>query len=669
MKFKILFLVTFLWAFQSTLFAQDITLLKDINPSGDADPYSYIGHVVYDGMLLFAADDGTHGVELWKTDGTEAGTVMVKDIFEGAEGSECENFFVVNNYVLFTANDGINGVELWRTDGTAEGTEMLQDIFLGIDDGIYYGSYPGNDFFVHNDILYFAGKDDYTNIELYRSDGTPEGTYLLKNISDDGTFSSGSYPEDYAALGNEFLFTAENDELWKSDGTEEGTVYVATLASLHNKVSMGDYILCFIGSSVYRIEDSFSTLEQLALVSSPGTMNEPYKRFTRIGDRAFFPAGSAGFGGELWVTDGTPGGTYMVKDAQPGTGGYPPQSRVVLGDKLVYKYDDEEHGHEPWISDGTSDGTHMIKDIASGGSSSLNLPTQIFSDGEHVYMRSGTPFNQEPWISNGTEAGTFELENLKSSGSSNPRGFVRYNDKIYFFATGDNYGRELYVFDPASLAELDMDSDGFSYLEDCDDTNANVYPGAEEVVNNDIDENCDGEIFIIDNDNDGYHSDEDCDDTNAAIYPGAEEIANNEIDENCDGEILIIDNDNDGYHSDEDCDDTNAAIYPGAEEIANNNIDEDCDGSDLVSATHNLDDTKITIYPIPFSGYLNIDLSDNHKSFDLEIFNPSGQLVHKQVLRSSARINFEDKPAGVYFLHLRDQESGGSIIENVFHVK
>ena len=129
---------------------------------------------------------------------------------------------------------------------------------------------------------------------------------------------------------------------------------------------------------------------------------------------------------------------------------------------------------------------------------------------------------------------------------------------------------------------IDMDMDGFNSSEDCDDASANINPAAIEIPNNTIDEDCDGVALVIDNDMDGFNSDEDCNDSNASINPNATEIPNNNIDEDCDGVALIIDADMDGFNSDEDCDDSNAAINPNATEIPNNNIDEDCDGVALI---------------------------------------------------------------------------------------
>ena len=104
-----------------------VVLFKDIyTGENDSDPYNF---VVFEGYMYFVAEDETYGRELWKTDGTASGTVLVKDINPGSDGS-CfsDDLMVFNGSLYFTANDGTHGRELWKTDGTEAGTVMVKDI-------------------------------------------------------------------------------------------------------------------------------------------------------------------------------------------------------------------------------------------------------------------------------------------------------------------------------------------------------------------------------------------------------------------------------------------------------------------------------------------------------------------------------------------------------------
>ena len=127
---------------------------------------------------------------------------MLKDINPTpAIGSGPGNFIVVGNQLFFTASDA-NGTELWKTDGTTLGTVMVKDINTNPSTGYNPGS-----LIAFNNELYFSANDGVSGIELWKSDGTPSGTILLKDIAV-GTSTSSSSPAQLTVSGNTLYFKA-----------------------------------------------------------------------------------------------------------------------------------------------------------------------------------------------------------------------------------------------------------------------------------------------------------------------------------------------------------------------------------------------------------------------------------------------------------------------------
>ena len=134
--------------------------MADLNAGPTGSGPSYLTNV--NGTLFFAANDGVHGTELWKTDGTGSGTVLVKDIDPGSVGSNIKGIVNVNGTLYFSANDGTHGNELWKSDGTAAGTVLVQDINLRSVD-----ANPAN-FTVLGNSLLFTADDGFHGTELWK---------------------------------------------------------------------------------------------------------------------------------------------------------------------------------------------------------------------------------------------------------------------------------------------------------------------------------------------------------------------------------------------------------------------------------------------------------------------------------------------------------------------
>jgi len=174
---------------------------------------------------------------------------------------------------------------------------------------------------------------------------------------------------------------------------------------------------------------------------------------------------------------------------------------------------------------------------------------------------------------------------------------------------------------------------------------------------------------LVDNDMDGFFNDEDCDDSNADVNPDADEIAYNGIDDDCDSATLDDDLDGDGFVLADDCDDMDAGINPDAEEIVNNGIDEDCDGEDLLSSVNDFAANELKIYPNPAVNTLVLDINTSDV-LSMNIYNLFGQQLKSNTdINASLSMDVSDLISGTYIIKVCSQNCEKSFISKLQIVK
>lgn len=174
-----------------------------------------------------------------------------------------------------------------------------------------------------------------------------------------------------------------------------------------------------------------------------------------LGDRMIFPAEDPVHGTELWVSDGTPTGTRLLKNLVPddgGVAGSDPRRLVVFKNRVFFAADDAAGDTELYVTDGTAAGTKLFKALDAGRPIGLDSdPQELTVAGGRLYFHASTVVGgasggEEPWVSDGTVSGTRLLKDIAvGSGGSEPSEFTAFGNRVAFVAYGDN--EDLYVTD------------------------------------------------------------------------------------------------------------------------------------------------------------------------------------------------------------------------------
>lgn len=383
-------------------------MVKDINPLGNAFGDAFHGlsnrPVVVDRTLYFAADDGTHGEELWRSDGTESGTRMVKDIARGPGSSSPGPFLVDGQRLLFAADDGVHGRELWKSDGTNDDTRLVKDIFRGPG-----SSSPDSLLRMDDRQGFFVADDGVHGRELWKTDGTKEDTRLVEDIRPG---AAGSSIAALTVARRTLFFTADDgahgNELWASKGRADDTRLVEDIR--------------------------------------PGLEGSRPRELTALDEDILLFADDGTHGLEPWRSDGTPGGTRLLADTGEPPPGFEPSQLVVAGEKAFFYASAPDTGQELWVTRGTPASTRLVKDIRPGPANAIaGDPFPAFPVGGGVFFRAFDGIHgDEPWWSDGTAAGTKTADIAPGAASSSPVPVILTRDWLYFSAD-DGHGSEVWA--------------------------------------------------------------------------------------------------------------------------------------------------------------------------------------------------------------------------------
>lgn len=395
--------------------------------------------------ILYAADNKNGRGQLWVSNGTNDGTFCVQDFISSSSSGAIMGVASINNTGIYVAVSNDNHVRLHVTTGTAYGdTTVIHD----------FGEFNIKRMVKINDVVYFFLINNNNDNILWRTDGTPEGTFKLKD------FASAliGFLLDINNVAYFISYNVGDAILGRTDGTVDGTFQLKNLGpstGYSGYFGTGDaayFMMLNNNGDTLSLVKSDGTATGTVVVKKFSMLNNDINQnpfFTAIGDTVYFAVYDVNYGKELWKTDGTEAGTTMVGDINPGSASSAPASLTALNNVLYFSANDGSTGSELWKYDPNSGtGPQLVKDIYPGSTSS-NI-SSITPMKNTIVFSAATPGTQgaddELWVSDGTTANTIQIENFKQFNSPRPRWFTLQDNNLFFVAkidiNGDGINKE-----------------------------------------------------------------------------------------------------------------------------------------------------------------------------------------------------------------------------------
>jgi len=506
-------LIAILWLSMGSMSAsaQTASRVKDINQGGSSLPENLTD---VGGTLFFSASDDA-GPGIWKSDGTAAGTVLVQSLGAATPGSAVYDFSAFDQRLFFgrtACTGGYCTKSVQRTDGTSGSTLSLYEtasnptwgcspskvlprpglafftsrctsngIVTGIQllktDGVNQatslGSLSSSNPESVQTALWFGSPNLYvdqtvnTTSELFVSDGASAPTRLveLSEHSWTGALESFDGATYYTYERYDSSLGRITSQLRKTDGTAAGTVMVKDFGpgSLEALVSAGATLFLMVWDGTHHeVWKSDGTTGGTALVEIVTSPTDPYTT-PQVGWAGAF-GGRLIFllRGDLWTTDGTPSGTFLLRSFSAA-----PRDFVPAGGYLFFTASDDVHGNELGRTDGSEAGTLMLRDINPDGSAlgqGYLGRSYLTNVGGYLYfVPDDGVHGLELWGSDGTPDGTVLVADIMpGAGSSMPESLVASGGRLFFVANDGVAGRELWVTSPRRTTTNDATGEGLA---------------------------------------------------------------------------------------------------------------------------------------------------------------------------------------------------------------